>query len=103
MITESEPEFTVECLPDGQINVRRTIYVLRDGVVIGQPENFRFTREPGDDVADLPEDVRVVIAAHWSEARVARFAALKAAREKASPFDVDLGIAQRLTKVEGAA
>jgi hypothetical protein len=80
MLTESEPEYVLDCLPQGPVQVRRTTRVLKDGTALGAPLHHRRVVEPGDDISDLPEDAQAVILAHWTEARVA---AWRAAREKA--------------------
>lgn len=56
--------------PDGQVCVRKTTVVLRDGIEISR-NTVPGMREPGktpaDDVLDdLPADARTVLRAHWT-------------------------------------
>ena len=71
----------IEILEDGQIQVRRSDRVLRDGVVIAETYH-RHMVEPGANISAEHDRVKTAAAAFWTDDVATAFQTQKAAREK---------------------
>ena len=67
-------------LEDGQIQVKRTIHILENGVRIAERLPHRHVVAPGDDVSGEDSRVRVVAQALHTPEVIAAYEAAKAAR-----------------------
>ena len=66
MLEKIETYSSIEIKERGQIQVRKTVRIMEDGIALSE-NHHREIRYPGQDISDLPENIRGAINAYWTQ------------------------------------
>lgn len=66
MLEKIETYSSIEIKERGQVQVRKTVRVMEDGIALSE-NHHREIRYPGQDISDLPANIQGAINAYWTQ------------------------------------